>query len=132
MTEAIARRFSMLRWLGIGLFWVALGLLLVSLWAAFQGWLEPRRLLFCLLGLGLSLGAFGTASDTALHAMRELRIAGKLPSSFAAEWAIEVQKRADRIPNFQAHPRMAMGMPLLAASALGWSFWRLLQVWGGA
>jgi hypothetical protein len=131
MNEATAWRYSRLRWLGIFLFWIAGAVLGVSLWAVIQGWMEPGRLVFCMLGLGLSLGSFGTASDTALHAYRELHRAGALPPAFAEEWQTERRKRADHIPGLHANPKIALVMPLLALAAMSWSIWRLVGVWGG-
>lgn len=131
MTEATAWRYSRLRWLGIVLFWVALGALGANLWAVVQGWLPPGKLVFCLLCLGLSLGSFGTSSDTALHALRELQQAGALPPAFRAEWATEVRLRRDRIAGLHANPKMALIIPLLASAAIGFSLWRLVGVWGG-
>ena len=131
MNEATAWRYSRLRWLGIFLFWVAAVLLVASIWAVVQGWMTPGKLLFCMLCLGLSLGSFGTASDTALHAYREMHRTGTLPPAFAAEWATERRLRPDRIAGLHANPKMALAMPLLAMAALGWNLWRLVGVWGG-
>ena len=131
MNEATAWRYSRLRWLGIVLFWVSVCSLSANVWAVVQGWITPGKLVFCMLCLGLSLGSFGTASDTALHAYRELHRAGTLPEAFAAEWTTERRLRRDRIAGLHANPKIALVMPLLAMAAIGWSVWRLVGVWGG-
>ena len=125
----VARRYARLRWVGIGLFWFSLALLFELLVAVLAGWLPASRLLVGVLGLGLSLGSFGTASDTALWAMRELRAQNQLPPAFHAEWKQELQHRPERIRTLHGAPRMALLMPLLAMAAQGAAIVRLLAAW---
>ena len=61
-------RFAKLRWLGVILFLVAIPILLLTLYGVVQGVVRPLHILPAIGCLGLSLGAFGTANDTSLHA----------------------------------------------------------------
>jgi hypothetical protein len=114
---AVARRHGRLRWVGIVLFCVAAGVLLLRLVLVAQGTLPPvRGLLPCVAGLGFSLGAFGTANDTALHAMTRLRD----PGAFGHELAHERAVRPARLAAVHAAPRAALVLPVLASLLLAW------------
>ena len=127
---AVARRYARLRWIGIGLFWISLILFGALVLAVAAYGLPPYRLMLGFLCMGLSLGSFGTASDTALWAMRELRSRNQLPPEFRKEWQQEVSLRADRIRGLHAAPRMALLMPILAMGAQGMAVYRILEVCG--
>lgn len=119
--EATAGRYARLRWVGIALFGVALCVLAYRADLVVRGALPPvRGILPALGGLALSLGSFGTANDTALHAMAALDRAGNLPSAHAAELHHERRVRAQRLADLHAAPRMALGLPVVTMIVLAW------------
>jgi hypothetical protein len=66
------QRHAALRWIGVALFIAALPGVAVLLLHVVTGKSPVGHVMNCVLALGLSLGAFGTNNDTAVHAMREL------------------------------------------------------------
>ncbi len=118
-------RFRRARWLGVVLFGVALpvsGLILVNV---ASGQSPPVRLLNLVLCLGLSLGAFGTANDTALTLMDRRARLGELTGDALTEHQHESRVRPARLAEGHHSPRMAMLMPIFALLAISWSAWRV-------
>lgn len=126
-TSALSSRLrlhSRLRWSGVALFLAALpgvGLLILHV---IQGTSPPSHLLACMLALGVSLGAFGTNNDTAVHAMRELAEIGALPGAFQDELAEERRLRRKELVDVHASVKAALVFPLLALSAVAWLYHR--------
>ena len=112
--RAAVARYSRLRWVGMILFGLAAVVagwhLALVVTAGMSGW----KLLPCLLGLGLSLGAFGAADDTALFAMQQLQRAGQLDD--ARELDAERARRPDRLGRVHDSPKAALVLPLVALS----------------
>ncbi len=114
------RLFNRVRWVGIGLFVVALPVLPTTLFAATQGavgWLFVLPAIGC---LGLSLGAFGTANDTALHAARAAAQVGTLPADVAAELAHEERVRPARLLAIHHSPKASLLIPVIAAGLIAY------------
>lgn len=124
---AHADRFTRLRWVGIGLFVLAALLLVGTLVEIALGVASWGRLPLAIFGLGLALGSFGAANDTAVHAMDFLARHGLLPERHAAEYAHERATRPERLPQLHASPRVATILPLVDAAVLGLLAWRLLH-----
>jgi hypothetical protein len=124
---ARASRYAALRWLGMGLFVASALTFLVALAAAGMGrapWLGALPGIFA---MGMSLGAFGTANDTAIHAMAELERRGNLPERHRREWATEQANRPGRSDAVHASPRAALVFPVLALVVMAWVLTRSLQ-----
>jgi hypothetical protein len=130
MTDLLttARRHTRLRWVGIGLFWVSLLLFLAAAGTVATGHMPPMRMLVGVMCMGLSLGSFGTANDTALWALREL--GDGVPAEFQAEWQEELRLRRARLPSLHGSPKMAGLLPLLTLAAQGFAVHRLWEAWG--
>ena len=108
------RAFAWLRWVGVGLFVAALPLPPLAVYAALTGHLSPWGILPSIGCLGLSLGAFGTANDTSLHAARAAAAEGEVPAAVAAELAHERKVRPARLQALHASPKAAVVIPLVA------------------
>lgn len=123
------RRFSRLRWLGIALFCLALPipptvLATVLLHDARFTWLFPA--IGC---LGLSLGAFGAANDTALWSLREAAKLGPVPSGALAELDHEREVRPARLLALHDSPKASLVIPLLAGALIGWVSLSMVGMW---
>lgn len=131
--ERHAALYTRLRWLGIACFVVAAGLLGVRVWLVAQGSLPPLRgVLPSIAGLGFSLGSFGTANDTALHAIRRLEGLAPLRPAWAAELAHERAVRRARLDTLHAAPRVALGLPVATVLLLAWLAWSAGRAAAGA
>ena len=113
-----------LRWTGVALFLAALPGVILLVARVVQGSSPASHLLACVLALGVSLGAFGTNNDTAVHAMRELAAANALPQAFGAELAEERRLRRKALAELHASVKAALVFPLLALCAVGWLYHR--------
>lgn len=113
--RAAANRFRGLRWVGVVLFACALvvfGWHVVLVATAQLPW---WKVIPCLLGLGLSLGSFGAADDSAIHALSVLDRAGALDDpGAAAELAAERAARPARVESAHHSPKAALILPLVA------------------
>ena len=108
------QRYSGWRWLGIGLFCVALPGPPLAVGAIVMKGASLKLIPLSMLTLGLSLGSFGTANDTAVHALRELAHRGA-PVPAAAELTIEQEHRPARLAELHDSPKAALILPLIAA-----------------
>ncbi|MBM4368210.1 MAG: hypothetical protein FJ102_18505 [Deltaproteobacteria bacterium] len=122
--------FSSLRWVGIALFVVAIPLFALGLAALLAGRAGIGTALPGVAALGLSLGAFGTANDTALAAARNLARAGQAPAVAAAELDTEARKRAARLATLHASPKAAVIIPILVVALQAYLWPRVLGAWG--
>ncbi|MFN7144957.1 MAG: hypothetical protein ACK4YP_14365 [Myxococcota bacterium] len=125
-----AERYTRLRWVGIALFCVAAPNLVAGIAAVAAGRAGFGLVPVCLLALGLSLGAFGTNDDAALHAFSELDRRSALPGRFRAEWDGERKRRPARSSGLHDHPKASLVMPLAALAALALALWRVATAWG--
>lgn len=117
--QGAARRFRGLRWVGVALFGVGLAVLGWHLLLVATAGMPWWKAIPCLLGLGLSLGAFGAADDSAVHALAALDRAGALDDpAGAAELAGEKARRPARVDAAHDSPKAAMILPLVAAAIL--------------
>lgn len=114
------RRF---RYVGMALFCCAVVVELAVAAAVVTGGLPARNLMLGVFALGVSLGSFGTANDTALHAMLQLQ---SPPATFAAELTTERERRPGRLDVLHASPRMAFVLPVVASLTLALLVSRLL------
>ena len=122
--------YARLRWVGVACFIVAIpipGLVLVSIVDGRLPWTWIFPAIGC---LGLSLGTFGTANDTALHALRSAGAAG-LPADAAAELRHEEQVRPARLAQVHHSPKASFIIPLLAALLIAHVVRQLIHVWSG-
>lgn len=110
--------YARLRWVGVGLFAVALPILPLVIYGVFLGEVRPISLLPAIGCLGLSLGAFGTANDTSLHAARTAAERGELPPTVAAELAHEEAVRPQRLRELHSSPKAALVIPLVALALI--------------
>jgi hypothetical protein len=112
--------YSRLRWLGIATFCLGLGLLACSIAAVMGG--APLKLLpFSIATMGLSLGSFGAANDTAVHALREWGRQAPLSGAASAELRTEGERRAERLAKVHASPKAAFILPLVVVALIaGW------------
>ncbi|MSQ03919.1 MAG: hypothetical protein EXR71_18865 [Myxococcales bacterium] len=109
--------FARLRWFGVALFIVAVPIPGAVLVAIVQGSV-PWTWIFPAMGcLGLSLGAFGTANDTALHALRTAGRGG-LPESAARELEHEEAVRPARLAQVHHSPKASVIIPFVAAALM--------------
>ncbi|MSP54599.1 MAG: hypothetical protein EXR69_03195 [Myxococcales bacterium] len=118
------RVHSVLRWSGVVLFLAALPGVGLLIHHVIQGTSPASHLLACVMALGVSLGAFGTNNDTAVHAMRELADVGALPGAFRDELAEERRFRPKELVDVHASVKAALVFPLLAACAVAWLYYR--------
>ncbi len=117
----LADRYTRLRWIGITLYIAALCVFPFRLLLVYRGVLHPLPGVFPnLAALGISLGAFGSANDTALFALRQLDGLGKVPVRHAAELAHERSTRAERLESTLNTPRVALLLPVVAALLIVW------------
>lgn len=121
------RRHAALRWVGIGLFGIALAVAGWHVWLVATAGMPWTKVIPCVLGLGLSLGAFGANDDTALAAMVNLeRVPGGPEFPDLVE---ERRRRPARMAHVHSSPRTGLVLPvvagvivaLLAARAAHWS-----------
>ncbi len=132
MEPLLARyaRFAALRWVGVVLFVLAVPVPIAAvLTAALRDegrwlWLLPS--VGC---LGLALGSFGTANDTALYALREAGRLGVLPPGPAGELAHEARVRPARLQAVHDSPIASVLIPLVALGLNGWVSLRLWGAW---
>lgn len=122
--EPRLRRHAALRWIGVGLFVAALPGACVLLANIVSGQTPAGRVMNVVLALGVSLGAFGTNNDTAVHAMRELDARRALPAAWAPELAGERARRAAALAEVHDSPRAGLAFPWLAAAAVAWLYHR--------
>lgn len=126
--ERMADRYTRLRWVGIGIFLLGLGMLPVRIALVIAGDLPlVPGILPNLATLGISLGAFGTANDTALFALRQLESLGRVPARHAPELATERRRRAERFEATVSAPGVALFLPVLAAALWSWLAWSAWQ-----
>lgn len=119
--------FRRLRWVGVVLFVIALPIPVLTLAnAALHGgrWLWVLASVPC---LGLSLTAFGTANDTAIHALRELARRGAVPPGGVEELKTERARRPARLEELHASPKASVILPFVAAAVVGWMHLNLWQ-----
>lgn len=107
------RRF---RYVGMVLFCAAVVVELAIGAAVVAGQLPARNLMLGVFALGVSLGSFGTANDTAIHAMLQLPTPAP---TLAAELAVERERRPERLDKLHASPRMVYALPAVATLTLG-------------
>lgn len=116
------------RWIGIVLFCLAAPGPLVALTSIFlkgASW----KLVFLSIGtLGLSLGSFGTANDTAVHALRELANRGA-PIPDAHELASERERRPARLAALHDSPKAAFIMPIVVIGLFAWQISIYMRTW---
>ena len=113
------RRHAALRWLGVGMFGAALGVLGWHLVLLVGASLPFGKVLPCVLALGLSLGTFGANDDSAIVAMDRLDRLGALPAPFVAELSHERTARPRRLDSAHFSPKAALILPLLVVALLG-------------
>jgi hypothetical protein len=119
--------FSRLRWVGVLFFLCGAAVLAMSIWAVAQG-APARQILLGVFSMGLSLGSFGAANDTAVHALREGAKAGAaLSGAEAAELRVESERRPARLGTLHASPKAAFILPLVVIGAWAWWGWGLSQ-----
>ncbi len=118
--EKTALWFARVRWVGVVLFAVGIVLLMAAMLGYFQGSVPGRRVVLSLLSCGLALGAFGSANDTALHAMHRLHGIGCLPSRHVSEWSHESNVRGERLRALHASPKTATFLPIIVVCLQGW------------
>lgn len=106
------RRHGALRWGGIGLFGLALGVTAWHCWLVATAGMPWTKVIPCLLGLGLSLGAFGANDDTALAAMASLESVPGAPAY--PDLVEERRRRPGRMAHVHSSPRTGMILPLVA------------------
>ncbi len=111
-------RFAKLRWLGVVLFLGAIPILPLTLYGVVQGVVRPLHILPAIGCLGLSLGSFGTANDTSLHAARTAAAQGPLPPAVSAELAHEVKVRPARLEALHSSPKASFAVPLVALALI--------------
>lgn len=134
MQALLARysRYAALRWVGVVFFCCAVP---IPVWALATAILrEDGRWGWVLLSmgcLGLSLGSFGTANDSALYALREAGRLGALPPGPAAELAHERAVRPARLAVVHDSPVASWLIPLFALAIIGWTTSRLWGAWAG-
>jgi hypothetical protein len=118
------QRHAALRWIGVALFISALPGVAVLLFHVATSKAPLGYVMNCVLALGLSLGAFGTNNDTAVHEMRELARSGELPSSFGPELARERAVRAVGLAEVHASVKAGFVFPVLATAGVAWLYYR--------
>ena len=111
-----ARFHRSFRYVGMALFCSAVVVELAVGAAVVTGGLPARNLMLGVFALGVSLGSFGTANDTALHAMVQIP---SPPAELASELATERERRPGRLDVLHASPRMAFALPVVASLTLG-------------
>ncbi len=122
--------FSRLRWVGIASFALAAPLFVISVAALLVGRGGWGLVLPGVAALGLSLGAFGSANDSAIYAARELGLRGAAPPAAAAEVAVEAARRPARLAKAHASPKTAFAVPVLVLLLHGYLWPRVLAAWG--
>ncbi|MDP2312550.1 MAG: hypothetical protein Q8P41_06560 [Pseudomonadota bacterium] len=127
---ARADRHTRIRWIGAAAFCVAAVVMAGGLSAIVTGQAPLKLLPWCILAMGLSLGAFGTNDDTALHALAELSRQGAVPARHQAEWDHERKVRGARIQGLHTHPKTSFVLPILALAALSVAASRVGAAWG--
>jgi hypothetical protein len=123
-------RHRALRVVAMGLFGVAAVVLLAHLPLVAEGRLVWYRVIPCLIGLGLSLGAFGANDESVLHSLVVLDRGSALPDAWRAELADEQRRRPGRATSCHLSPRAGLVLPVvavLAIAGLAWRWWRLSQ-----
>ena len=120
----LLHRHAALRWIGVALFIAALPAVAVLLFNVAIGEAPLGHVMNCVLALGLSLGAFGTNNDTAVHTMRELARSKQLPPAFAPELAREKAVRAAGLSEIHASVKAGLVFPVLASAGVVWLYYR--------
>ena len=113
--------------MGVGCFMLSLPALPVAVYAAAKGNLPAAGILPAIGCLGLSLGAFGTANDTALHAARSAAALGALPAAAARELTHETTVRPARLLAVHSSPKAAFFILLAAMSLMGFTGRQILR-----
>lgn len=111
------------RWAGVVLFVLALPAA-VGIVLNVIGGAPLSQLLLAILGLGTSLGTFGTNNDTALVAMQRDARLGMLDPRFADELADESHRRPADLKNLHTSPKAALAFPLIASAAVAYAWFR--------
>ncbi len=120
--------FARLRWVGVACFIAAIPIPALVIVSIING-LVPWTWIFPAIGcLGLSLGAFGTANDTALHALRSVGREG-LSAAAAAELTQEEKVRPARLSQVHHSPKASFAIPLLAMMLIAYVVRNLIQAW---
>ncbi len=114
-----------LRWCGAALLPAGVGSLLAHGWLVWRADAPAARLMLGIFATLVSLGAFGTNDDSMLAAAR--RAGASLPPTLAEEIARETRVRPARVRDAAAHPRAGRILPVAAAAAVGWAWWRAGQ-----
>ncbi len=122
--------FSRLRWLGVILFGLAIPLFAMGLGALVAGRAGIGTALPGVAAMGLSLGAFGTANDTALAAARSLVRSGQAPPEAALELDTEAARRPARLATLHASPKAAVIIPVLVVALQAYLWPKVLGAWG--
>ena len=116
------------RWIGIGIFCCALPGPAVAITSVIVKGASLKLVPLSVATLGLSLGSFGTANDTAVHALRELDRRGvEVPSEI--ELATEQRKRPERLAALHDSPKAAMVLPVVALGLFCWQVFLYLKTW---
>jgi hypothetical protein len=132
MREAEAH--ARLRWSGALLLPFGLTSLIAHIWLAWSEHEPPGRVMLGVFATLVSLGAFGTNDDSMIAAARRAGAGAGGPDPMATitrEVRAEARVRPERVREATAHPRAARILPLVAAAAVGWSWWRIAQGIGG-
>lgn len=124
----VARFHRRFRYVGIGLFAVAVLVWVGVFVAVGTGRLAAGNVVLGFGGVILSLSAFGASNDTALHAALQLP-AAQLGPELAAELALERRRRPKRLASVHGSPKMAWALLFGALAVLSLLGWRLLQAW---
>ena len=123
---AMAVRHAKLRWVGAPLLLSGVGLLGFAVSAIFTGG-SLLTVGLGMFGCGLSLAAFGVHHDTAMAVTFANRSAD-LPDSLLDELKEELDRDRDAIVHGHPTPKVALAMPLVAASIQIWVAIRLFGV----
>lgn len=129
---AAVRRHRALRVVGMLLFGVAAALFFAHVPLVLDGRLAWYRIIPCLIGPGLSLGAFGANDDSVLHALATLESAGRAPEAWKAELDQERRKRPARVAAAHASPKAGVILPIVATAVILLLALRWVHLSGGA
>lgn len=129
---AAVRRHRALRVVGMLLFIVAAALFFAHVPLVLDGRMAWYRIIPCLIGPGLSLGAFGANDDSVLHALATLERAGRAPEAWRAELEKERQKRPARVAGAHASPKAGVILPLVATGVIVLLALRWAHIAGGS
>lgn len=126
MPASAAARHASLRWAGVPLLVLGVGLLLFAVVTAVRGgpWTTiPHGL----LSTGLGLASFGANHDAAIAlAMRARREKEALSPGLSDELDAELARDRAGTMALHATPSVALAMPAVALAVQAWLAWRLL------